>query len=101
MASYSGDGSQATSATMNEPHGVAIDSSGNVFIGDGANYRVRKITASTGIITNYAGIGTKSYSGDNGAASSAAMTFPHQLSVDSSGISTHTTFLWDMHSLTS
>ncbi len=99
-ASYSGDNGQATSAALNGPHGIAIDSSGNVFIGDGSNYRVRKITASTSIITNYAGIGTSSYSGDNGAASSAGITYPHQLSVDSSGISAHTTFLWDMYSLT-
>ena len=49
--SYSGDNGQATSATINQPHGLAIDSSGNVYIGDGQNYRVRKFTASTGIIT--------------------------------------------------
>jgi len=96
-ASYSGDNGKATSATLNWPHGIDIDSSGNVFIGDGANYRVRKITASTGIITTYAGNGESSYSGDGGIASSAAITFPHQLSLDSSGTNyIYATVLWDI-----
>jgi len=86
-ASYSGDGSQATSATINSPHGLAIDSSGNVYIGDGGNFRVRKYTASTGIISTYAGTGVSTFSGDNGAASSAGISYPHQLALDSSGIS--------------
>ncbi len=86
---YTGDNGQATSATIKEPHGLAIDSSGNVYIGDGANYRVRKYTASTGIITNYAGSGVSTFAGDNGAATSARISYPHQLALDSSGISTY------------
>ncbi len=100
-ASYSGDGGQATSASLNGPHGIAVDSSGNVFIGDGANYRVRKITASTGIITTYAGTGSQSYIGDGGVASSAGITYPVQLSLDSSGISTHASVFWDMQLINS
>jgi hypothetical protein len=83
--SYSGDGGQATSATVNSPHGIALDSSGNVFFSDYNNHRVRKITVSTGIITTYAGTGSGSYSGDGGVASSAALTGPNGLAIDSSG----------------
>ncbi len=83
--SYSGDGGQATSATMNVPAGIAIDSNGDVFVNDYSNARVRKITVSTGIITTYAGTGTGSYSGDGGVASSATLYYPNGLCVDSSG----------------
>lgn len=86
---YTGDNGQATSATIKEPHGLAIDSSGNVYIGDGGNYRVRKYTASTGIITNFAGTGVSTFNGDGGVASSARISYPHQLALDSSGISTY------------
>ncbi len=83
--SYSGDNGQATSATIKSPHGIDLDSSGNIYFSDTYNHRVRKITASTGIITTYAGTGTSSYSGDNGVASSAAMYLPHGVCLDSSG----------------
>ena len=84
-ASYSGDGSQATSATTNGPAGIAIDSNNNVYFNEFNNHRMRKITASTGIITTYAGIGSAGYSGDGGPASSAALNYPNGLCMDSSG----------------
>ncbi len=84
-ASYSGDNGQATSATINGPSGIAIDTSRNVYFSDFNNNRVRKITISTGIITTYAGIGSGSYSGDGGVASSAALYNPNGLSIDTSG----------------
>jgi hypothetical protein len=84
--SYSGDNGQASSATINSPTGIVIDSSGNVYFNDFNNNCVRKITASTGIITTYAGTGSASYSGDNGLATSAALNNPNGLSTDSSGI---------------
>jgi hypothetical protein len=87
-ASYSGDGSQATSATINTPTGIVIDSSGNVYFNDWNNHRVRKVTVSTGIITTYAGTGTSSYSGDGGAATSAGLSLPNGLSMDSIGTNT-------------
>ncbi len=92
-ASYSGDGSQATSAAVNSPSGIAVDSSGNVYLSDFGNNRVRKITASTGIITTYAGTGSASYSGDGGAASSAAIYGPFGLCMDSSGDAARDTHL--------
>ena len=83
--SYSGDGGQATSATLNSPVGVAVDSSGNVYIGDSYNNRVRKVTYLTGIITTIAGTGSTPYSGDNVLATSATLYSPQGVSVDTSG----------------
>ncbi len=88
--SYSGDNGQATSATINVPGGIAIDSSGNVHFNDYSNHRVRKITVSTGIITTYAGTGASSYSGDGGVATSAALNLPNGLCMDTSGNSAST-----------
>ncbi len=84
---YSGDGGAATSATVKNPYGLAVDSSGNVYIGDYGNHHVRKITVSTGIITNIAGSGTGTYQsgGDGGAATSAGLNGPAGVALDSSG----------------
>jgi trimeric autotransporter adhesin len=88
--SYSGDGGAATSAELNLPYGVAVDSSGNVFIVDHGNGVIRKVTASTGDISTVAGGGsgctgeTDSY-GDGCAATSAHLTQPLGVAVDSSG----------------
>ena len=56
-----------------------------MYIADSFNYRIRKVTVSTGIITTIAGTGTGSYSGDNGAATSATLKLPFGVSVDSAG----------------
>ncbi len=56
-----------------------------MYIADTNNYRVRKVTISTGIITTIAGTGTGGFSGDNGPASSAALNNARAVSVDSSG----------------
>ncbi len=85
--SYSGDGGQATSATLYYPYGIALDSTGNVYIADISNNRIRKVTISTGIITTYAGTGTASYSGDNGSATSASLNQPTGVALDSAGTS--------------
>ena len=58
---------------------------GNVYIADRDNHRIRKVTVSTGIITLIAGTGTGSYSGDNGAATSATLYYPWGVAVDASG----------------
>ena len=58
---------------------------GNVYIADSHNNRIRKVTVSTGIITTIAGTGTSSYSGDNGAATSATLNYPHGVTLDASG----------------
>lgn len=79
----SGDNGPATAATLNLPQGVAVDLSGNVFVADTANSRVRKI--SNGTITNYAGNGTAGYSGNGGSATGATLNTPVGLAVDKSG----------------
>ncbi len=84
-ASFSGDNGQATSATTNTPTGIVIDASGNVYFNDFYNYRVRKITLSTGIISTYAGTGTGGFSGDGGIARGADLNGPHGLCADSTG----------------
>ena len=58
---------------------------GNVYIADYNNHRIRKVTVSTGIITTIAGTGSSSYSGDNGAATSAALYNPYGVALDASG----------------
>ena len=58
---------------------------GNVYITDNYNHRIRKVTVSTGIITTIAGTGSTGYSGDNGAAISAALNYPSGVAVDASG----------------
>ncbi len=85
VASYSGDGGQATIATLSQPLGIATDSNGNVFISECGNNRIRKVTVSTGIITTYAGTGASSYTGDNGPATSATLYRNHGIYIDSSG----------------
>jgi hypothetical protein len=85
VAGYSGDNGPATSAELRTPARVAIDGSGNVYISDYSNNRVRKITASTGTITTIGGTGTAGYSGDNGAATAAEIDLPYGIAVDGSG----------------
>jgi len=81
---FSGDGAKATSAELNTPSGVAIDASGNIYIADAQNQRVRKVST-TGIITTIAGNGTIGFSGDGSAATSAELNYPCAIAVDSTG----------------
>jgi uncharacterized repeat protein (TIGR02543 family) len=83
-AGYSGDGLAATSAQLNYPKGVAVDSSGNLYIADQLNHRIRKV-ATDGTISTVAGTGTAGYSGDSGVATSAQLNTPLGVAVDSSG----------------
>jgi len=80
----SGDNDPATSAELNYPLGVAVDSAGNLYIADQGNNRIRKV--SNGVITTVAGNGTTVGSlGDNGPATSAQLYFPDSVAVDSAG----------------
>ncbi|MBA3916827.1 MAG: hypothetical protein H0X25_23870, partial [Acidobacteriales bacterium] len=81
---YTGDGIPATQAELNQPYGVAVDSAGNVYVGDTANHRVRKID-SNGIITTVAGTGVAGFSGDGGPATLAELDYPQAVAVDTSG----------------
>ena len=83
---YSGDGGPATSARLLFPYGVAVDGSGNVFIADSYNYRIRRVDAATGMITTVAGSGSEGgYSGDGGPATSASLNVPSGVAVDGAG----------------
>ncbi|MGP0074664.1 MAG: hypothetical protein ACLPWF_22360 [Bryobacteraceae bacterium] len=82
-AGSSGDSGAATSAELNLPLGLTIDSSGNMYIADSFNQRIRKISGGT--ITTVAGNGTLGYSGDGAAATSAELFGPSAVAVDSSG----------------
>jgi DNA-binding beta-propeller fold protein YncE len=84
-AGFGGDGGLGISGQLNYPYGVAVDSSGNVYIADTSNSRIRKITASTGIISTIAGTGAAGFSGDGNAATSAQLYNPYGVAVDSSG----------------
>jgi uncharacterized protein (TIGR03437 family) len=81
---FSGDGGRATKAQMQPPYALAADKSGNFYIADNANQRVRKVDAN-GIITTVAGNGNITTSGDNGAATNAGVPFPNGLTVDLAG----------------
>jgi sugar lactone lactonase YvrE len=74
--SYSGDNSQATASTLALPHGLAIDAAGNLYLADTQNNRIRRIDATTGIITTIAGSGIQGFSGDNGLATAATLDTP-------------------------
>lgn len=85
-SSYIGDSGAATSANLNDPNSVAVDSSGNIYIADYFNHRVRKVTVSTGIITTIAGTGDCCfYSGDGGPATAATLQLPADLVLDPLG----------------
>jgi sugar lactone lactonase YvrE len=83
-AGYSGDGAAATGAMLNQPEGVAVDTSGNLYIADVVNNRIRKVTTG-GIISTYAGTGVYGSTGDGGLATSAQLSSPNAVSVDASG----------------
>ena len=83
--SFSGDGGLATSAMLGAPRDATMDASGNIYIADAGNLRIRKIAASTGIITTVAGNGTYGYSGDGGAATSASLSAIEGVAVDGAG----------------
>jgi hypothetical protein len=72
---YSGDNGPATKAELNQPEGIAIDSSGNLYIADYSNNRVRRVSPA-GVITTVAGNGTCCFGGEGGPAASAQLNFP-------------------------
>ena len=84
---FSGDGGSATSAQMNTPGALALDSAGNLYIAENSGNRVRKVTVATGIITTLAGTGTAGYVGgqDGGPATNAQLNNPSALAFDSAG----------------
>jgi List-Bact-rpt repeat protein/centrosomal CEP192-like protein/NHL repeat-containing protein/beta-propeller repeat-containing protein len=94
---YSGDGGPATSASLNNPRGVALDAAGNIYIADSANNRIRVVntgasaitvagvTIQPGNIATVVGTGTSAYSGDGGPATSASLNNPNGVALDAAG----------------
>ena len=80
---YNGDNITATSASLFSPQGVAVDSLGNVYIADTKNHRIRKVSG--GVITTVAGVGVQGYSGDSGPGTTAQLTAPKGVAIDSTG----------------
>ena len=81
---FGGDGGPASAALINLPSGIAYDASGNLFITDFNNNRVRKITPA-GIISTVAGNGTPAFGGDGGPALAASLNNPNGLCLDAAG----------------
>ncbi|HEV2188703.1 MAG TPA: SMP-30/gluconolactonase/LRE family protein, partial [Stellaceae bacterium] len=76
---YFGDGGPSSRAALNEPYGVVVDRTGNLYIADRLNRRVRRIDAASGIMTTLAGTGEAAYSGDGGPAAQAGLAEPNGL----------------------
>ncbi|MDH6623578.1 sugar lactone lactonase YvrE [Streptomyces sp. LBL] len=83
-AGADGDGGPAVSAQLNGPRGVAVDSTGNLYIADGDNHRVRKV-AVDGEISTVAGTGSEDFGGDGGLAIAAQLNNPRGVAVGSDG----------------
>ncbi|MHB8260539.1 MAG: NHL domain-containing protein [Bacteroidia bacterium] len=83
-AGSSGDMGQATVAEINAPFGVVFDASGNLYIADRSNQRIRKVNT-TGIISTIAGTGTSGYTGDMGQATAAELSSPFGVTIDAAG----------------
>jgi large repetitive protein len=80
---FYGDNGTASSAGLDTPTGVAADATGKVYVADSNNHRVRLLSGAT--VSTFAGNGTATYSGDGGAATSAAIAFPLGVSLDAMG----------------
>ncbi len=84
IAGYNGDGIPATAAELNLPYGLTVDDTGNVYIADSYNYRIRKIDT-FGIISTVVGIGVSGYSEDGGMADTTKVHHPLTLKFDKYG----------------
>lgn len=79
---FSGDGGDVRKAQINGVHNIAVTPAGDIFLSDAWNFRVRKINASTGVITTFAGTGKKGFSGDGGPADKAEFGTVIQVALD-------------------
>jgi uncharacterized protein (TIGR03437 family) len=80
---FGGDNGPATQALLNSPAGITVDSSGNWYIADTSNNRIRMVTPA-GVISTIAGTGAAGSSGDNGPAAAAELNSPRAIAIDSS-----------------
>ncbi len=85
LAEFGGDGGPATQVGLNSPSAVAVDDSGNLFIADSGNNRVREVHVGSGVIATVAGNGQIGHTGDGGPATRAALSLPEGVAVDGKG----------------
>jgi DNA-binding beta-propeller fold protein YncE len=78
---FSGDGGPATEAQMNQPYGIVIDRSGNIYVADRLNQRVRRIDTNV-VITTLAGDGSGKFGGEGGPSARAGLAEPNGLALD-------------------
>lgn len=79
---FGGDGGPALTCKLNQPTDIDFDAAGNWYIVDSENNRIRKVDATTGIITTVAGNGTQGFSGDGGPATAAQVNRPNGIGID-------------------
>lgn len=82
---FSGDGGPATAAEIFYPYGLVVDAAHDVYFADEDNYRIRKVTYSTGIINTLAGNGTMGYNNDGIQATAAELNYPTGVALDEMG----------------
>jgi len=85
VAGFSGDNGPATAAQLKTTQAVAVDTSGNLYIADAGNNRIRRVSATDGIITTIAGTGVGAYGGDGGPATAAGILNPLDICFDKKG----------------
>ena len=83
---FAGDGGPAVQASLNDPRGMSFDASNNLYFADLANQRIRRIDATSGIITTVAGDGSPNrYAPDGSLAINVGLVFPTDVKVDAAG----------------
>jgi streptogramin lyase len=85
LAGFSGDGGPATQAKMNEPHSIGFDKSGNLYICDVKNHRIRKVDMKSGIISTFCGTGERKPTPEGAKIAGAPLSGPRALDFDSTG----------------
>ncbi len=82
---YAGDGGVATAAALNMPHEIVFDRAGHLYIVERDNHVVRRVDATTGVVTTAVGTGVAGFSGDGGPAAAAQLRQPHSVAIDPAG----------------
>lgn len=87
VQTFGGDGGPATAAGLALPGGLTMDASGNLYVADSANHRIRLISAA-GAITTVAGQGTETFAGDGAPALAASLDTPRSVAISPAGLLT-------------